>query len=190
MGISFRTALISLSGAIVSGYGLKKCSCNLIFVGSFLMSLVAIVMFSNPLIPKSKRIWYEKSLQIYLKSLFLPISNINILKSNQINDVWVHTYIAICFAVFIQHLIFVIKNINDHILNYIVVIQSAVLLSLQLALKNEQENYWLLHMNLLFLLNHFMIPEISRKFSAVPSIDLSIISLVFLTIFSIKLIFH
>lgn len=120
-------------------------------------------------------------MDIFLKSLYLPLVTCHMFKANNLNDSTLYVYISISF------IIFIIQNavtVNEIILNFIIVTQFSLLVFLCLKVDYHQ-NYWLIFFLLLYLINHFTLPNVSQKF-CIPHIDLLSLSLVFLNTFLIN----
>lgn len=119
-------------------------------------------------------------IEAFLKTAFIPLVNLHLM-FNKFEDVYLYAYIALSLTIFIVK---IIRKTNEDINNFFVILHSTLLLTL--SWKYEGENYWLIHLTFLFLINHFAMKRISRKFDFVPLIDLSMTSLLFLTIFLIN----
>lgn len=121
----------------------------------------------------------DKSIALFLKTLYLPLIVCEILN---VHDTAALFVCAVSAVVFVIHLT---NNIRDKVFNVIVAAQTAVALLASTLLSNKNDNYWLLHLIVLFLLNYLLLPPISRRFS-IPNVELSIISLIFLNLFLIN----
>lgn len=103
------------------------------------------------------------------------------MKRNDSDAIFSIVYILISLTIFAAH---IIKDFPDNIVLHVIVSAQTMLLTV-LFLQFEKENYWLIYFIFLFILNHFSLPQIHKKFY-VPKIDLSIISLIFLNIFLVN----
>lgn len=112
----------------------------------------------------------------------MPIATCHLLKQDsQFKDIWLYTYIIFSLIV----LIAAIVNSKSNILDFSAVAQFSVAIFLYSNGTEENDNFWLLFLLLLFLFNHFVLPYLSRQFS-IPQVDLSSMNLVFLNTFLIN----
>lgn len=105
------------------------------------------------------------------------------MKENKIETSLLYAFMAVTCTVLLAN---VTKNLYETLLDGVVCLHACILIFLTLGY--DKENYWLMHLILLFLINNFALPKISRKF-LVPKIDLDCVSLVFLNIFLINAFF-
>lgn len=121
-------------------------------------------------------------MDIFLKSLYLPLVNCHMLKSTHLQEKLLYLYASISIIILIIH---VIKDISQRILNFIVIAHFSLLVFLSVTMENGHENYWLLFFLVLYFTNHFTLPNVSEKF-CIPQRDLLSLSLVFLNTFLIN----
>lgn len=121
-------------------------------------------------------------MEIFLKSLYLPLITCHMFKVNHLPNELLFVYAIISLIIFMIH---VIKNLNPNVLNLIIIVQFSLLVFLSLNLENIRENFWLIFFLALYLTNHFGLPCISERF-CIPRIDLLSMSLVFLNTFLIN----
>lgn len=124
----------------------------------------------------------DKSIDIFLKTAYLPLATCEILLLVRVDDFVLAVYITISLLIFVIHATI---NIGDKLLDVAVVVECAVVFAVLYHGSRLHDNYWLLHLIFLFLLNHLLLPRISKRFS-VPQIELSIVSLNFLNFFLIN----
>lgn len=124
-------------------------------------------------------LYADKSLQIFLKNIYLPLVTGQILTNRQTDESMTLTYFAASL------LLSIVSNILHKTLNYVVIAQLSVAFYFCLNDQFPDESYWLLNFLVLFLINHFALPKLAARYS-VPNVDLSAISLVFLNIFLIN----
>lgn len=114
----------------------------------------------------------------------MPLLIIFVMYKNKIDAGFIHAFMAITIMTIL--LTNMTKNLNEKFLDGIICLHASLLLFFNL--KHDSNNYWLMHLILLFLINNFVFPKISRTFS-VPKTDLHTVSLVFLNIFLINAFF-
>lgn len=124
----------------------------------------------------------DVSLDVYLKTIYLPLSTIHILRLNQLDGAVLYSFIFISSLVLLIHLT-TRRFVN--LLNVIVVAQFAVAFYYSLNMNADNDNYWLEYFLALFIINHFSLPKLSQIFS-IPFSTLSSMSLVFLNLFLIN----
>lgn len=166
-----------------------------------IVQLFGVVVYSNPLAPQKSR-WFagiidsithcchfnfrrfaDQSIDIFLKTLYLPMVTTELLLMSQTGDTFLYVYIFIYLLILIPHMT---TSVRDCLTNLLVLLHFCLALLLSFSSKlDHDDKYWLWHFLCLFVLNHFFLPQISRKFS-IPLTDLSSLSLLFLNIFLIN----
>lgn len=123
----------------------------------------------------------DRSMEIFLTSIYLPIVSCHLLKQGgQFNDIFLYLYIIISLIIVIVAII----DSKSKILNFSAVAQFSVAIFLY-SNRSENDNFWLLFLLVLFILNHFGLTSVSRMFS-IPQVELSSMNLVFLNTFLIN----
>lgn len=139
--------------------------------------------FNNWLFSFHFRRYADQSIDIFLKTLYLPMATTELLLMGQTGDTFLYVYIFIYLLILIPH---VTTTVRDCLTNLLVLLHFCLALLLSFSSKlDHDDKYWLWHFLCLFVLNHFCLPQISRKFS-IPLTDLSSLSLLFLNIFLIN----
>jgi hypothetical protein len=189
MNVSFKTALLCLISAFQSGYAIKFCKSSQIISCIVWLSLAiqifGFIVNSSPMASIRMKKLHQFSLDLLIKSLYLPLFIAGyLLKNNRLNETFVAVYVTISALILIWH---ITKSIRQNVVNFIVCCQCLLLLCL--AVRYDPENYWLLHLIALYLLNHFLLPKIARRYTIIPLIDLLTVELLFLNIFLINSMF-
>lgn len=101
---------------------------------------------------------------------------------NGLNEVYLYAYMTISLIIC---LIYSTRGFHPKLLNFIVILYFVISFYLGMGFRHEEDNYWLLYFNFLYLINYFALPQVYRRFS-IPKVDLQIISLIFMNIFLIN----
>lgn len=125
----------------------------------------------------------HKFTEIFLKLVYVPLLIIFVMYKSNIDVGFINAFIALTMTILLGNMT---NKFYKSAIDGVICLNASLLL--YLTFEYEFKNYWLMHLILLFLVNHFALPYVSRKFT-VPQIDLLIVSLVFLNIFVVNAFF-
>lgn len=151
----------------------RRTLCNLIHDFAF-SELIYFSLF---------RKFTQKFMETFLKLIYVPLLIVFVMYKNKVDAGFIHAYMVVTCTILLGNLT---KNLYKSFLDGVICVNASILLCF--VLRYDQKNYWLIQLVLLFLINNFMLPKISQKFT-IPKIDLNIVSLVFLNIFLINAFF-